>query len=162
MNIIKWNEIYSNNKKLDDIFIEKYKNDKELFNKNCIELMVEVNEFVNETKIFKYWSIKTPNREKMLEEYADVLTMILTFYHEYDLEIKDGYKELDEKNILNIIMEIYHKVYNFWKYNDLKILEEIFCYTIHLGLLFEFQEDEIIDAISKKQKIIKMRLNSDY
>ena len=66
MDLIKWNKVYYNNKKLDEIFIDRYKKDKELFDKNCIELMVEVNEFVNETKVFKYWSVKTPNKEKIL------------------------------------------------------------------------------------------------
>ena len=28
MNLIKWNELYKNNKRLDEIFIDKYKSDK--------------------------------------------------------------------------------------------------------------------------------------
>ena len=80
MNISKWNKLYENNKRLDKIFIDKYQSDTKLFEKNCIELLVEISEFINETKVFKYWSVKTPNKDKMLEEYADVITMILTFF----------------------------------------------------------------------------------
>lgn len=162
MNLVKWNKVYSNNKKLDEIFIKKYKSDKSLFDKNCIELMVEINEFVNETKVFKYWTIKEPEKNKMLEEYADVITMILTFYREHELEIKDVYPKISELNILNIIMELYRKVYKFWQHDDPEILEEIFYYTLHIGSLFNFQEEEILDAIENKQKIIEERLYNNY
>ena len=162
MNLKIWNRLYKNNKRLDLIFADKYKNDKKLFQKNLVELMVEIGEFVNETKVFKYWTTKRPNKEKMLEEYADVITMILTFYGLYDLEIKDSYPEIIETDILKLIMELFHKTYKFYEDNDKEILEEIFSYTLYIGTLFEFKEEEILSAIDKKQKIIEERLNSDY
>ena len=162
MNLIRWNKIYENNKRLDEIFIEKYQNDTRLYDKNCIELMVEIGEFVNETKVFKYWSSKLPNKEKVLEEYADVITITLTFFREYNLEIKENYSKIEESDILNLIMDLYDKSYQFWKDNDKEILEEIFSYTLYIGKHLEFKEDEILDAIERKQKIIEERLNSNY
>ena len=41
--------------------------DKDYYKKNCIALLVELGEFINETKCFKYWSIKKPDKEKVLE-----------------------------------------------------------------------------------------------
>ena len=162
MNLKIWNRLYKNNKRLDLIFADKYKNDKKLFQKNLVELMVEIGEFVNETKVFKYWTTKRPNKEKMLEEYADVITMILTFYGLYDLEIKDSYPEIIETDILKLIMELFRNTYKFYEDNDKEVLEEIFSYTLYIGTLFEFKEEEILSAIDKKQKIIEERLNSDY
>lgn len=162
MNLIKWNKMYSNNKYLDEIFISKYKNDNKLYQKNCVELMVEIGEFVNETKVFKYWTTKFPNKDKMLEEYADVITMILSFYGIYNLEIKETYNKIEETDILKVIMELYNKSYLFYKENNKDILEEIFNYTLYLGKLLNFNEDEILNAIENKQKIIELRLNSDY
>lgn len=162
MNLAKWNKLYENNKRLDEIFINKYQNDKKLFEKNAIELMVEIGEFVNETKIFKYWTIKEPNKEKILEEYADVITMILSFYGIYNLDIKKTYPQIRENDILKLIMELFHKGYLFYQQNNKEVLEEIFYYTLHIGALLKFKETEIIEAIDNKQKIIKERLNSDY
>lgn len=162
MNITKWNELYENNKRLDKIFIDKYQSDTKLFEKNCIELLVEISEFINETKVFKYWSVKTPNKDKMLEEYADVITMILSFYGIYNLEIKETYNKIEETDILKVIMELYNKSYMFYKESNKDILEEIFNYTLYLGKLLNFNEDEILNAIENKQKIIELRLNSDY
>ena len=162
MNLIMWNKMYSNNKYLDEIFVNKYKNDNKLYQKNCVELMVEIGEFVNETKLFKYWTTKSPNKDKMLEEYADVITMILSFYGIYNLEIKETYNKIEETDILKVIMELYNKSYMFYKESNKDILEEIFNYTLYLGKLLNFNEDEILNAIENKQKIIELRLNSDY
>lgn len=162
MNLIMWNKMYSNNKYLDEIFVNKYKNDNKLYQKNCVELMVEIGEFVNETKVFKYWTMKSPNKDKMLEEYADVITMILSFYGIYNLEIKETYNKIEETDILKVIMELYNKSYLFYKESNKDILEEIFNYTLYLGKLLNFDEDEILNAIKNKQKIIELRLNSDY
>ena len=162
MNLIMWNKMYSNNKYLDEIFVNKYKNDNKLYQKNCVELMVEIGEFVNETKVFKYWTMKSPNKDKMLEEYADVITMILSFYGIYNLEIKETYNKIEETDILKVIMELYNKSYLFYKENNKDILEEIFNYTLYLGKLLNFNEDEVLNAIENKQKIIELRLNSDY
>ena len=162
MNLTRWNKIYQNNRYLDEIFIKKYQNDDRLYDKNCLELMVEIGEFVNETKVFKYWTIKNPNKDKMLEEYADVITMILSFYGLYNLEIQKLDYKIDENDILKIIMELYNKAYKFYKNKDKKLLEEIFQYILYIGKLLDLKEIEILDAIEKKQKIIEERLNSNY
>lgn len=75
-----YRRIYENNKRLDEIFIRKYENIQNFYEYNCIEMLVELGEFVNETKCFKFWSTKSPNREKVLEEYADCITMALVMY----------------------------------------------------------------------------------
>lgn len=77
-----WNDIYQRNKKLDTHFEQKYLNKEPYyFEKNCLELTVEIGEFVNETKCFKYWTIKKPNKDDMLEECADVIMMLLYCYY---------------------------------------------------------------------------------
>ncbi len=168
MNLVEWNKIYEENIRLDQIFIEKYQSDSNLFEKNCIELLVELGEFVNETKAFKYWSVKNPDKTKMLEEYADVITMILTFYRIKNMKIADSRLSLfnDEMlkivNVLRIINIIYQKVSLLMDNFNEDLIREIFDYTLFLGELLGFKEQEVLDAISKKQKIIDKRLNSNY
>ena len=161
MNLIKWNELYKNNKRLDEIFIDKYKSDKQLFQKNCLELLIEIGEFVNETKVFKYWSTKSPDKEKMLDEYADVITMILTFYGIKNLELKELNKTYN-KDILELIHDLYELSLRLNIFLDEEVLEEIFNLVLYIGKILEFKENEIIDSIENKQKIIEKRLNSDY
>ena len=56
-------EVYQRNIELDEIFFNNYGNDNLTFKKNCVELLVELGEFINETKCFKYWSTKEPNKD---------------------------------------------------------------------------------------------------
>ena len=161
MNVVKWNEIYQNNKKLDKMFQEKYCNDHELYEKNVIEFLVELGEFVNETKVFKYWTIKKPDKEKMLEEYADTITMCLTFMREFQIsEIKDSYEHENTKDIICLIDYLYVLIANL--YDKPFDIQRIFGNLLYLGELLKLDEDEVIKAINKKHKIIKNRLESDY
>ena len=161
MNLIKWNELYKNNKRLDEIFIDKYKSDKQLFQKNCLELLIEIGEFVNETKVFKYWSTKSPDKAKMLDEYADVITMILTFYGMKNLELKDLNKEYN-KDILELIHDLYELSLKLKINLSEEMLYEILNLVLYIGKILKFNENEIIGSIENKQKIIEKRLNSDY
>lgn len=160
MNLAKLSKVYRNNIYLDNIFKEKYKNDNKLVEKNGIELLVEIGEFINETKVFKYWTSKLPNKDKMLDEYADVITMILTFYHELNMDIEELNVNTKENDLLVLFKEIYNLALKFL--DNYKDLDKLFEIVIHIGNVLEFSEDEIINAIENKQKIIKERLNSDY
>ena len=82
--MVLYNEIYNRNKKLDDIFMNKYFNiESKYYEKNCLELIVELCELANETKCFKYWTVKKPDKEMVLEEFADSLMMILYMFNIY-------------------------------------------------------------------------------
>jgi len=156
-------QVYENNKKLDNIFFEKYGDTEEIFRKNCIELLVELGEFINETKVFKYWSIKKPNKELVLEEYADVITMILYFYNILDLEINEDINHIESNDILEVLNYLYQQMSKLMtnEYNK-DLVVDIFNNLIYVSKLLNITEDEILESISKKHKIIEERLNSKY
>lgn len=162
MNIIKWNRVYQTNKELDGIFYQKYGNDKDIYAKNCLEILAELGEFVNETKIFKYWSLKKPDRIKVLLEYADIITMCLYFYREFDLDIDDSYIHINSNSIIEVINYLYQKMSLLMENKSKDLIKNIFYNVLYTGELLGLKEEEIINAIDKKHKIIKERLNSDY
>ena len=80
-------EYYQRNKQLDKMYEEKYGSiDNKCYEKNCLELIVEICELCNESKCFKYWTIKKPNKELVLEEFADSLMMILYMFNTYNID----------------------------------------------------------------------------
>lgn len=162
MNINKWNEIYLNNKRLDDIFLEKYCNDQDIFKKNCIEILVELGEFINETKVFKYWSIKKPNKELVLEELADVITMVLYFYNVLNIDIDEISTHLNNKNIIEVLNYLYAQMSKLMTNSTKELVIDIFNNLIYVSQLLNIKEEEILNAINQKHKIIEERLNSDY
>ncbi len=157
----KWQEIYLNNIKLDDIFLEKYSSEKELYEKNCIGFLVELGEFINETKCFKYWSIKKPDKEKILEEYADCITMSLTFLNRQSIDNLP--KPYNTNNILELLNYIFFEVTKLYNQKENQNLtKQILSDILHIKDYLNIEEKDIIEACQKKQKIILERLNSDY
>ena len=99
----KYVELYEKNNELDELFLSTYGDTEEIANKNILELLVELGEFANETKVFKYWSIKKPKDiDTVLEEAADCMLMIMYFCHRIDMDIskiKLNYFEEDPTSI---------------------------------------------------------------
>lgn len=158
-----WNIIYKNNRRLDEIFYEKYSEiEPDYFRKNAIEFLVELGEFVNETKCFKYWSIKKPNKEDVLEEFADTITMCLYFLGDLDSTLDDIPEHIESNDVLEVLNYLFNKgSYIMIDYNEL-LMKDIFSNLLYVGKLLDLKEEEIIKAIDKKHIKIEERLNSDY
>ncbi|MBQ1813192.1 MAG: dUTP diphosphatase [Bacilli bacterium] len=156
-----WENIYNENRKLDMIFMSKYKNENKMYEKNCIEFMNEISEFANETKCFKYWSIKKMDKEKALEEYADVITMSLSFFTILDIEL-EIVPHTDTDDLLYLLNILYSNISRLYEEKNAVLVKKIFSDVLYLGDLFKFSDNEKYEACYKKMKIIEDRLNSDY
>ncbi len=157
-----WKEIYEVNKKLDDVFIEKYHSTIDYDKKNIVEFLVELGEFANETKCFKYWTVKKAQKEKVLEEFADCITMSLLYFHLLNLELEELDNPIETENVLDVLMMLYEQVLTLNRKLEEDTVRSIFSNLLYLGTFFQFTEEEIQEAIRKKQKITWERLNSDY
>jgi len=158
-------KLYEGNKILDSEFMSKYINeDKELHKKNCLELIVELGELANESRCFKYWSVKTANRELVLEEYADCLLMVLYMFNYYNIVniycVDNKYSD----DVLNVFNDLTRMCTKFMDNNDIdeKYLMDVFNYLLHLGKLLGFTKEEIVNACYNKIIKNEERLNSNY
>ena len=157
--IKRWGNYYQENKKLDEKFNSQYqKNEPEFYEKNCIELLVEIGEFINETKCFKYWSIKSPNKEKMLEELADCLNMIFYFYGLLNIKITDFANTKIVKNRLNQINHIYYLSTNLFNNLNAQDIKNIFINLLDFAYYLGIKEEEILEKLEEKHQIIYNRL----
>lgn len=155
----RWENYYQKNKKLDEEFNSKYQeNEPEFYEKNCIELLVEIGEFINETKCFKYWSIKSPNKEKMLEELADCLNMIFYFYGLLNIKITDFANTKIIKNRLNQINHIYNLSTNLFNNLNTQDIKNIFINLLDFAYSLGIKEEEILEKLEEKHQIIYNRL----
>lgn len=155
----RWENYYQKNKKLDEEFNSKYQeNEPEFYEKNCIELLVEIGEFINETKCFKYWSIKSPNKEKMLEELADCLNMIFYFYGLLNIKITDFANTKIVKNRLNQINHIYYLSANLFNNLNAQDIKNIFINLLDFAYYLGIKEEEILEKLEEKHQIIYNRL----
>ena len=161
----EYNDIYRKNKKLDDIFMNKYMDtESSYYEKNCLKLIVEIGELANESKCFKYWTVKKPDKELVLEEFADTLLMVLYMFNIYNV---DSVSTIDVDMSLNVLVEfniLIRMCTNLMNKDDINelYLKEIFTRLIHIGKLLGLSENEIIDACYKKIFKNEERLNSNY
>lgn len=161
MNLELWKKVYKRNVELDDIFFQKYENESKMYEKNCVEFMVEFGEFLNETKCFKYWSIKGPKLDEMLEEFADVFTMLLYFYNESNSELSVINVDKND-DLYYLINEVYYLGTRLQRTVTKELLDNIFSKLLSIASILKIEEIEIIEAINKKHIIIEERLNSEY
>ncbi|WP_097025399.1 dUTP diphosphatase [Clostridium peptidivorans] len=83
-----------------DIFIAKEKNlgnayDKKFLEDRKLALLVEVGEFANTTRCFKYWSNKGPEaKEVILDEAADCLHFILSLINLTNIQAKFNLEDI--------------------------------------------------------------------
>ena len=154
-------DVYQKNNELDDIFINKFNSDKDMFKKNKLELIVEIAEFANETKCFKYWTKKKMNKELVLEEYADCIIMTLCLYHYYNLELND----LDypiSGDINDTFARMFNLASNLYFSDDINLLKEILFQLVNLTNKLDITSDELVEACLSKINKDTERLLNEY
>lgn len=156
---------YQRNNELDKLYIDKYsKITDKYYEKNCLELIVELCELANESRCFKYWSIKPVKKEELLEEYADCLSMLFCIFNHYNIkDINTVSMELSNDILIsfNEIIRMCTLLMNGKNVNDV-FLKKIFTYLLHIGKLLNLTDDEILDACYKKIYKCEDRLNTNY
>ena len=159
---MNWNDIYYRNKKLDKIFYQKFKSDDKMFEKNCIELLVEIGEFANESKCFKYWSNKPMKKDETLEELADCIMMSLYFFNYLNIDNIQIKKYNFSNDIIICLNDIFTLSTALINNISEKLVIKIFNYLIYIGKLIGLTEKEINEACLKKINKQEKRLEEGY
>lgn len=77
-------------------------------NRRIMALLVEIGEFANTTRCFKYWSNKgMEEKEIVLDEYADGLHFFLSL----GIDIKTNKEEYEINDVEMDMTELFHQVY---------------------------------------------------
>ena len=77
-------------------------------NKRTLALLVELGEFANATRTFKYWSNKGPeSKERVLDEFADGLHFILSLGIDQGFEVDSIEVEDDEDSLTDTLLKTY-------------------------------------------------------
>ena len=156
-------KIYKETKYLDDLFAEKYGEDQEIVRKNKLELLVEYGELANETRCFKYWSIKqSGEKEKVLEEYIDCLFMILYFCNITGVSLDEKFPTSDNKDMIDTFLNIYKYTANLDEIPKKEDVKRILVESLYLAELLGFTTDDLERGTMMKSEIVQKRLNMDY
>lgn len=158
----EWNKLYQRNCVLDQHYIDKYSKTEPLFfEKNCLGLLVELGECANETKCFKYWTIKEAKRDEVLEEYADCVMMTLCIFNHLNLDHVEVCA-VESFDLLESFRFLFEQASLLMKDCTKERVVTIFSTLLALGSLLGFDEQEMLDACYKKIEKCEERLQSDY
>ena len=141
-------EIYTANKKLDDKFDIIYADVKNLNDCNKIELMAELMELANSTRVFKYRKKKPMDYEEAIYEYADWLAMLFYFFNIADkkIELKSVDSDIDTVSLFLKLIDLYNEFIN----KDADNLNEILSWYVLLWQKIGFKEDDILNTTLDK------------
>ncbi|MDD4547327.1 MAG: dUTP diphosphatase [Bacilli bacterium] len=159
----KFNELYEANKKLDKMFYDLYDNNREIFEKNVLELLVELGELANETRCFKYWSNKGPSDKNIiLDEFADCMIMVLYFCNILDIDLNEDFDEPEDKGVVELFIYLYHEssllLEDFTKSRIKKVLVNL----VKLGNDLGFNDTDIITGGLLKIERNKLRMETGF
>ncbi|CAL58960.1 dUTPase [Mycoplasmopsis agalactiae] len=151
--IINRNDVDASNSKITQAEFDEMK---------LLATLVETAEFANEVQSFKYWKAnKTVNREKALEEFADILHFIGSFAYKYNVE--PDIEPLILSNNVNrqiclLFSTISSAINNLNKY----VIAQMLAIALGVAKLLNYSEDEIIHWYYVKNKKNYERIKERY
>jgi dimeric dUTPase (all-alpha-NTP-PPase superfamily) len=160
--------LYSMQRMLDErIETQHDLQDENLVDKKMLALLVEIGELANETRCFKFWSLKPPAPpEKVLEEYVDGLHFILSlgielnFVHAVDKMKKET--ENYSHSLVEQFLHVFQAVNEFQQTKSLETYKHLFTNYLQLGECLGFTNEQIEQAYIKKNEVNHERQNQNY
>jgi len=131
--------------------------------RRLLALIVEIGEFANETRCFKFWSNKAPSaKEIIMDEYADGLHFLLSLgiplkANKFEYTLRKSHKDLTTQ-----ILEVYKACINLKTHFDLKHYEKAFQAYLNLSQGVKMSPQDVIDSYKKKLDVNYNRQATNY
>lgn len=162
-----WDTLFAMQQKLDEHIVENHNLEhKDFLEEKYLALLVELGEFANETRCFKFWSTKSASeRETILEEYVDGVHFILS------LGIEKGYffnKQPETiqipfgKTVTEQFNDVFQAVMTFRQDSSEQNYETLLSRFLQLGKMLDFTEKDIFQAYMNKNEVNFARQEDGY
>ncbi|WP_102263816.1 dUTP diphosphatase [Mesobacillus jeotgali] len=137
----------------------------DLFDRKVLALLVEIGELANETRCFKFWSVKPASEtETILEEFVDGVHFILSLGIECGFEDLETItqSQLDELDATKQFLSIYEYAQKFRNSRSKEDYVQLFQGYLKLAQLLGLNEDQIEQAYIKKNEVNYERQRKGY
>lgn len=162
---MNYEQLFQMQKLLDQHIEEKHGLQQErLIERKILALLVEVGELANETRCFKFWSVKPPAaNETILEEYVDGIHFLLSL----GLELKiEEHITIPTAKTNHTLTDQFLKVYECIAYFQTNISQDtyinMFSQYLILGELLGFSAEDVKRAYISKNEINFQRQEQGY
>ncbi|WP_026584348.1 dUTP diphosphatase [Bacillus sp. J33] len=139
--------------------------DEDLFERKVLALLVELGELANETRCFKFWSLKPSSpQETVLEEFVDGIHFILSLGIEcgFDQEKEFAVDLEKEESVNGQFLSVYTAIGKFRTSRLLHHYKELFTAYLNLGEMLGFTPSEIEKAYMDKNEVNYKRQAEGY
>lgn len=128
-----------------------------------LALLVELGEFANETRCFKFWSVKGPSEKDVLaEEFGDGLHFFLSLGIDLDDDGSDIEAIFVEGSGTDKFLALYDAVVIFGRNANLDTYREAFGLFFGLANNFGLNNEDIREHYLKKNEINHSRQDHNY
>lgn len=161
---LKVKDLYELQSELDQEIYDKFSLTREGTSiRRRLALLVELGECVNETRCFKFWSMKAPSASAViLEEYADGIHFLLSL----GLDLNDTAEELNSIDASEDLTEAYLRMYelclDFNQHFDLEHYHRCFAYYLGIAEQLGYTGDDIRKHYLLKNKENHHRQDTNY
>ncbi len=166
MVVMNLERLFQMQKGLDSHIEEKHNlQNEDLFDRKVLALLVEIGELANETRSFKFWSIKPSSaKEVILEEFVDGVHFILSLGIEcgYDTERMNLNGGESSLTVTEQFLYVYDRIIIFQKSRSLDDYINLFVSYLGLASLLGFINEEIERAYFHKNEVNYQRQQNNY
>ncbi|MBS4191553.1 dUTP diphosphatase [Bacillus sp. FJAT-49705] len=163
---MNYQKLLAMQKGLDEHIETKHQlHNEDLFERKVLALLVELGELANETRCFKFWSLKSSSpQEIILEEFVDGIHFILSLGLECGFDQEDDFKgEVAGKSSLNDqFLFVYDLISKFKHSKSLEDYKKLFQAYIHLGELLGINAEAMEKAYIDKNEVNYERQKQGY
>jgi len=131
--------------------------------KRILALVVEISELANETRSFKYWSLKGPSeKDVLLEEFSDSIHFILSLGIDLGLSELSVQCEDSTYDLSRLFLEWTEQAIQLM--HDFNINNYQLCadYCAKIAYTLHFSENEVLETYYKKNKKNHNRQDQAY
>lgn len=135
-----------------------------LVDRKILALLVELGELANETRCFKFWSLKSPSEASViLEEYVDGIHFLLSLGIEFGYENKIFIKKCNQSGaVVDQFLAVYQEINYFHQQPTLENYEKLMTQYLFLGELLGFSFEQISEAYISKNVVNHVRQDQGY
>lgn len=132
--------------------------------RKILALLVELGELANETRCFKFWSLKGPSdQETILTEYVDGIHFILSLANDHDFKLSvPGEFLSDQHDITEQFLLLYQGISKFQNERTNDIFQTVFAEYLSLGKMLGFSAEDVEIAYVSKNEVNYERQKQGY
>jgi dimeric dUTPase (all-alpha-NTP-PPase superfamily) len=165
LRVMDLKRLYSMQKELDTHIVNNHQLQNEnLVDRKILALLVEVSELANETRCFKFWSVKpSAAKEKIVEEFVDGIHFILSLGLEFQFDNQEiHFEENGSGDLTEQFLTVFDLISTLKKSRAFVDYKTLFQAYIKLGVLLGFSGDDIEQAYFLKNEVNYDRQEKGY